>query len=232
MKAMDVMTRQVISVGPETSILEVARLMLQHRISGLPVVDATGNLVGIVTEGDFLRRTEIGTQRRRPRWLEFIVGPGRLAGEYAHTSGRKVDEVMTTEVRTVAEDTPLEEVVHLMERYRIKRLPVLRERNLVGIISRANLLRAVIRLAYEARSASVDDTVIRERLLGELKDAPWAPALTVAVKDGIVHLTGILSDERQRQALRIAAENIPGVKGVKDDLVWLDPSGGLILDGS
>src|SRR6185503_3560893 len=102
MKAMDVMTRQVISVGPETSILEVGRLMLQHSISGLPVVDATGSLVGIVTEGDFLRRTEIGTQHRRPRWLEFIVGPGRLASEYSHTSGRKVDEVMTTEVRTVA----------------------------------------------------------------------------------------------------------------------------------
>ena len=102
----------------------------------------------------------------------------------------------------------------------------------MGIISRANLLRAVIRLAYEARSASVDDAAIRERLLGELKDAPWAPALTVAVKDGIVHLTGILTDERQRQALRIAAENIPGVKGVEDDLVWLDPTSGLILDGS
>src|SRR6476619_640582 len=135
MKASDVMTQQVISVGPETSILEVARLMLQHRISGLPVVDAKGNLVGIVTEGDFLRRTEIGTQRRRPRWLEFIIGPGRLAGEYAHTSGRKVDEVMTTEVRTGVGDNPLKEVVHLKERHRIKRLPVLRERDLVGIIS-------------------------------------------------------------------------------------------------
>jgi CBS-domain-containing membrane protein len=232
MKAMDVMTRQVISVGPETSILEVARLMLQHRISGLPVVDTAGNLVGIVTEGDFLRRTEIGTQRRRPHWLEFILGPGRLASEYAHTSGRKVDEVMTTEVRTVMGDTPLEEVVHLMERHGIKRLPVLCERNLVGIVTRANLFRAVIRLAYEAQPASVDDTVIRERLLGEIKNAAWAPAISVAVKDGIVQLTGLLSDERQRQALRVAAENTPGVKDVKDNLVWIDPTSGLILDGS
>lgn len=232
MKAVDVMTRQVISVKPETSILEVAQLMLQHSISGLPVVDATGSLVGIVTEGDFLRRSEIGTQRRRPRWLEFILGPGRLASEYAHTSGRKVDEVMTTEVRTVTEDTPLEEVVHLMERHRIKRLPVLRERSIVGIITRANLFRAVIRLAYEAQPASADDDAIRKRLISEIRNAAWAPAISVAVKNGIVQLTGVLNDERQRQALRVAAENISGVKGVEDNLVWIDPAGGLILDGS
>ncbi len=139
---------------------------------------------------------------------------------------------MTTEVQTVMEDTPLEEVVHLMERHRIKRLPVLRERDLVGIVTRANLFRAVIRLAYEAQPASVDDTAIRERLLGEIKNAAWAPTISVAVKDGIVQLTGFLSDERQRQALRVAAENTPGVKDVKDNLVWIDPTRSLILDGS
>jgi CBS-domain-containing membrane protein len=232
MKAMDVMTRQVISVGPESSILEVAQLMLQHSISGLPVVDATGRLVGIVTEGDFLRRSEIGTQRRRPRWLEFILGPGRLASEYANTSGRKVNEVMTTDVKTVVEDTPLEEVVHLMERYQVKRLPVLRERDIVGIITRANLFRAVIRLAYEAHPASADDNAIRERLLDEIRNASWAPTISVAVKNGKVQLTGLLSDERQRHALRVAAENIPGVKDVEDNLIWIDPAGSLVLDGS
>ena len=232
MNAADVMTREVRTVEPDASILEAARLMLQHRISGLPVVDAAKKLVGIVTEGDFLRRTETGTQRRRPRWLEFIVGPGKLATEYTHSSGRKVHEVMTAGVHTVSEDTPLEQVVHLMERCRIKRLPVVRGQSLVGIVTRANLLRAVVRLAHEAKPVSINDAEIRGRLVEELKNLPWAPGISVAVKDGVVQLTGVLTDERQRPALRVAAENIPGVKKVVDNLVWIDPQSGLILDGS
>jgi CBS domain-containing protein len=232
MNAADVMTRDVITVGPDSSIMAAARLMLQHRISGLPVVDAGGALVGILTEGDFLRRSETGTQRKRSRWLEFIIGPGKLAAEYAHESGRKVDEVMTDAVHTVAEDTPLDQIVHLMERHRIKRLPVLRGSALVGIVTRANVLRAVVRLAHEAKPASASDTEIRTRLIKELKALPWAPAIGVAVNDGVVRLSGVLTDERQRAALRVAAENIPGVKNVVDDLVWVDPQSGLVLDGS
>lgn len=232
MNAADVMTREVRTVEPDASIFEAARLMLQHRISGLPVVDAAKKLVGIVTEGDFLRRTETGTQRRRPRWLEFIVGPGKLATEYTHSSGRKVHEVMTAGVHTVSEDTPLEQVVHLMERCRIKRLPVVRGQSLVGIVTRANLLRAVVRLAHEAKPVLINDAEIRGRLVEELKNLPWAPGISVAVKDGVVQLTGVLTDERQRPALRVAAENIPGVKKVVDNLVWIDPQSGLILDGS
>lgn len=231
MKAADIMTREVMTVGPNASILEAGRMMLQHRVSGLPVVDAAGNIVGIVTEGDFLRRTETGTERRRPRWLEFIVGPGKLAVEYTHASGRKVHEVMTESVHTISEDTPLEQVVYLMERHRIKRLPVLRGPSLVGIVTRANLLRAVVRLAHEARPVSLDDTEIRTRITEKLKKIPWAPAISVAVKDRVAQLSGVLLDERQRVALRVAAENIPGVKSVVDDLVWIDPQSGLILDG-
>lgn len=230
MNAGDVMTRDVISIGPDASILEAARLMMQHRISGLPVVDSAGNLVGIVTEGDFLRRRETGTQRQRPRWLEFIIGPGRLATEYTHESGRRVEEIMTADVRTVAEDTPLDEIVHLMERHRIKRLPVVQGRKLVGIVTRANVMRAVVRLAHEAEPASASDADIRERLLTELDKLPWAPAIGVAVKDGVVKLSGVLTDEAQRTALRVAAENVPGVKGVRDDLVWIDPYSGIVID--
>jgi len=234
MKASDVMTQHVVSVEPDASILEAARLMLEHRISGLPVVDATGALVGIVTEGDFLRRAEIGTQRRRARWIDFILGPGRLADEYVHTRGRKVEEVMTAEVQTVREDTSLEEVVHLMERRRIKRVPVRRGRSLVGIVTRSNLMRAVARLVYEAQPLAADDSVIRERLIAELAKTSWAPAgaIDIAVKDGVVKLTGILTDERQRQAVRVMAENIPGVKNVVDHLVWVEPETGLVLNGS
>ena len=232
MNAADVMTRQVITVGPDTPLIEAAKLMLKHRIGGLPVVDAGKALVGIVTEGDFLHRAETGTQRRRSRWLEFIIGPGQLATEYTQSSGRKVDEVMTGTVHSVNEGTALEEVVNLMERHRVKRLPVLRGKKLVGIVTRANLVRAVVGLAHEARPASVSDSEIRRRLLDELKKHSWAPAIRVAVKDGVVQLTGVLSDERQRPALRVAAENIPGVKEVVDNLVWVEPQSGLVLEGS
>src|ERR1700741_3061443 len=137
MQVKDIMTRNVISVGPDESIMKAARLMLQNRISGLPVIDRDGELMGIVTEGDFLRRGELGTQRRRPKWLEFIIGPGRLAEEYVHASGRKVDEIMTTDPVTVTEDDTLEDVVELMERRHVKRLPVTRGGRVIGIISRS-----------------------------------------------------------------------------------------------
>src|SRR5262249_217068 len=162
-----------------------ARLMLKHKISGLPVVDAAGNLVGILTESDFLRRRETGTQHRRARWLEFVMGPGRLAAEYTHESGRKVREVMPATIYPPTEKTPLEQTVHLMERRRIKRLPVMREKNLVGIITRANIMRAVTRLAHEAHPDSASDAEIRRNLTDELSKMPWVPAPTIAVRDGI-----------------------------------------------
>jgi CBS domain-containing protein len=232
MKASDVMTREVVSVEPDSSILHAVRLMLQKRISGLPVIDGAGNLVGIVTEGDFLRRTETGTQRRRPRWIEFLIGPGKLADEYVHTSGRKVQEVMTPNVHTVSEDIPLEEVAHLMERHRIKRLPVMRGKTVVGIITRANLMRALVNVSHEVKPLSAGDTAIRERLLSELNKQPWAPVamIDVFVRDGVVTLSGAVTDERERRALRVAAENIPGVKKVVDQLVWVEPVSGMVVE--
>jgi CBS domain-containing protein len=227
-----VMTRDVLSIRPEATILEAARLMLQNRISGLPVINAYGELVGILTEGDFLRRSETGTQRKRPRWLEFLIGPGRLADEYVHTTARKVEEVMTERVYTVEEDAPLEKIVHVMERHRVKRLPVIKNGKMVGIVTRANLMRALAMLALEARPASASDTAIRERLMADLEKEPWAPLATidVAVTNGVVKLTGALTDERERQALRVAAENIPGVKNVEDHLIWVEPTSGTIIE--
>ncbi len=149
MKAKDVMTRKVISVAPDASILEALRLMLQNKISGLPVVARGRQLVGIVTEGDFLRRAETGTERKRPHWLEFIISPGRLAHDYVHSHGRRVEEVMTFGVETVSEEAELDDIVRLMEKHRIKRIPVMRGDDLVGIISRANLLHALASVARE-----------------------------------------------------------------------------------
>jgi len=184
MKARDVMTWGIISVEPDASVERAALLMLQNEISGLPVVDPKGNLVGIVTEGDFLRRGEIGTQRRRPRWLEFVIGPGRLATEYVRTSGRKVSEIMTPNPHTLTPDTPLEEIVSVMERHRIKRLPVLEDGKAVGIVSRANLMHPLAGLAREAKKPTESDGVIRDRILAELRKELWASRINVLVRDG------------------------------------------------
>jgi CBS domain-containing protein len=232
MKAKDVMTRDLISVTSDATVLQAARLMLQHHISGLPVVDASGKLVGILSEGDFLRRRETATQRRRSRWLEFLMGPGKIASEYTHSHGSKVAEVMTSEVRTVGEDTDLEQIVELMEKHRIKRVPVMRAGKLAGIVTRSNLMHAMVSMGRNAPPTAQTDDTIREQLLAELKKQEWAPiAMTnVVVRDGIVELWGAIIDERQRAALRVAAENIPGVKAVKDHLVWIEPTSGMILE--
>ena len=232
MKAADVMTREILSVAPDASVLEAVRLMLQHKISGLPVIDAAGRLQGILTEGDFLRRVETGTERKRSRFVEFLLGPGRLAEEYTHASGRRVSEVMTPDVQTVTEDAPLEQVVHLMERHRVKRIPVVRGDKVVGIVTRKNLMRALVSFTLSAQPVAAGDAQIRERLLAELRKHAWAPVglIDIAVKDGVVKLSGALTDEREREAIRIAAENIPGVKKVEDHLIWIEPNTGVIVE--
>ncbi len=232
MKVSDVMTPNVVSVPPDASVVMAARLMLQKQISGVPVINDVGNLVGIVTEGDFLRRVETGTARRRPRWIEFFMGPGRLADEYVRLSGGKVSDVMTHEVQTVPPDAPLEQVVRLMERYNIKRVPVVDNGKVVGIVTRANLLHAVAGFAHEIAPLSAGDAAIRDQLLAALKDQPWAPvtAIHVNVRNGVVQLSGVITDERQRQALRVAAENIPGVKEVEDNVVWVEPVSGMFVE--
>ena len=231
MKAGDVMTRHIVSVNPESSISEAAQLMILNRISGLPVLDERGKLVGIVTEGDLLRRVETGTERRRPRWLEFLVGPGRLATEYVHTHGRRIQEVMTSSPETIVEETPLDEVVLLMERKRIKRLPVVRGDEVVGIVSRANLVQVLASLVRQTGDIDPGDANIRERVLAEIDKQPWSRGnvINVIVRDGIVELWGTILDERPRQAIRVAAENVLGVKEVKDHLVWIEPMSGMTL---
>jgi CBS domain-containing protein len=232
MQARDVMTRGVISIDPNATVLQAARIMLQHHISGLPVVDAKGQLVGVLSEGDFLRRQETRTERRRSRWLEFLMGPGRIAADYCHSHGSKVAEVMTTKVQSVSEDTALEDIVRLMEKHRIKRLPVLRGDELVGIVTRSNLMHAMVSLAQAAPPLAKDDTAIRERLLAIMQQERWAPvAMTnVVVRNGVVELWGVIIDDRQREALKVAAENIPGVKAVEDHLTLIEPMSGMALE--
>jgi len=225
------MTRRVISVGRDASVFEAARLMLQHRISGLPVVDPAGILVGMITEGDFLRRAEAGTERHRPRWLEVFLGPGRAAVEYTHSHGRKVYEVMSDQPYSVSEDTPLEKIVDLMESHKIKRVPVTRDGRLIGIVSRANLMRAMLPIVRSALPPAQSDLDIRKRIVAEMDKQQWAPValVDVTVKLGIVDLWGTILDEREREALKVLAQNVPGVKEVRDHMVWVEPTSGFTI---
>jgi CBS domain-containing protein len=231
MRAHQIMTRSVVTVAPETTILEAANLMLRHHVSGLPVLDAAGKLVGIVSEGDFIRRSEIGTQRKRGRWLRFILGAGGAAADFVREHGRIVSEVMTREPVTVTEETALEEIVTAMETNGVKRLPVMRGNTLVGIVSRANLLQAVAGLAREIPDPTADDDHIRRRIIDTLEKADWCPfGLNAVVHDGIVHLSGVITEERSRQAAIVGAENVAGVKKVHDHLCWVEPMSGMYLE--
>jgi CBS domain-containing protein len=235
MKAADVMTREAMSVTPQTTILEAAQLMLQHRISGLPVTDGKGKVVGVVTEGDLLRRAETGTERHRSSWLMFLVGPGRLAGDYAAAHARKVGEVMTSDVAFVAPSDDLAVVVNLMEKRRVKRIPVVEKGKLAGIVSRADLVKALVcsltREALGRAHESVADETIRDRIVAIIDKEPWGPrfSIDVVVKAGIVDLHGTITDERERTALIVAAEGVAGVKTVNDRLVWVEPTSGLVV---
>ena len=231
MKASDVMTGNVLTVGRETSVAQAIRMMLDNHVSGLPVL-GDGKVVGILTEGDLLRRSETGTERHRPRWLEILMGPGRMAGEYVRTHGRKVEAIMTTDLVSVVGDTPLDEVVGLMERRRIKRVPVIEGDALVGIVSRLDLVRALLRTIEAQHSEDRADDDIREQILAELANAAWVPrdGLSISVKDGVVDLNGVILEEKEREALRVVAENVPGVKAVEDHLVWIEPVSGTVID--
>ncbi|MCR6734117.1 MAG: CBS domain-containing protein [Afipia sp.] len=228
MRAHQIMTRKVITVGTETSILEAANLMLRHHISGLPVAGEAGKLIGIISEGDFIRRREIGTQRKRGRWLGMLLGPGGSASDFVHEQGRKVGEIMTQDLHTATEDMPLEDVVELMERRNVKRLPVMRGDALVGIVTRSDLLRAIASLARDVPDPTADDDHIRERVIRTLEAKEWRPLhLGVTVRDGIVHLNGFIMDERFRKAAIVATENVSGVRLVHDHLYLFDAASGL-----
>jgi CBS domain-containing protein len=231
MRAHQIMTRSVVAVSPETTIVDAANLMLQRHISGLPVVDTGGKLVGIVSEGDFIRRSEIGTGRKRGRWLRFILGPGTSASDFVQEHGRRVSDVMTKSPLTITEDTSLAEIVEVMEKNNVKRLPVVRGDKVVGIVSRANLLQAVASLAREVPDPTADDDHIRTRIIDALEKNDWCPfGLNVVVREGIVHLSGVITEEHARQAAIVAAETIEGVKKVHDHLCWVDTVSGMYLD--
>jgi CBS domain-containing protein len=226
MRAKDVMTPSVVTVDPNTSVQGLATLLSERGISGAPVVDSSGRMIGIVSEGDLLHRAELGTERRdeRPRswWLEHYASG--LARDYVKSHGRTVMDIMTRDVVTVTEETNLAEVATLLETNRIKRVPVMRDDGIVGIVSRANLVRALgATMGNPSPDASDDDHQIRTRLLAELGQQEWAAkiwAQDIIVNSGVVHLWFASGEpEERRQAVRVAAENIPSVRGVEEHIV-------------
>ena len=222
MKVADVMTRRVAFVAPDTSIRDALMLMLKNKFSGLPVIETGGRLVGIVTEGDFLRRGETGTEKTSSPWYDAFFGTNESAGAYIRAHGLKVRDVMTREPVTVTEDTPLREAVDLMERRRIKRLPVLRGAKVVGIVSRADLLRALANLLRTAPRQSKSDEAIRTRILTELEKQTWSAGtvVEVLVRKGIVDVWGTVDEARQRDAIKVLVESTPGVRRVEDHMSW------------
>ncbi len=234
MEACQVMTSPTITISPGASVRQAITTLLDHRVSGLPVVDETGRLAGIVSEGDLLRRAEIGTEKHRPKWLEFLLGPGRSASDYVHSHSRRVADVMTSDPVFVDARAPLETVVALMEKHGIKRVPVLRDGMVMGIVTRADLLRAFVAATEETPPGPRSDADLKEAILGAIAAEKWAPqgSIHVAVREGHVTLAGTILDDRERDAIRVCAENSPGVRAVTDELVWVDPSSGTFLSPS
>ena len=226
MQARDIMTTPVVAITASASVAEAADLMLTRNIRCLPVVGDDGSLAGIISEGDFLRRGELGTRRARPRWLEFLVGPGKLADEYVRSSGRRVAEVMTASVVSAAPGASLAEVVELMATHDIKNVPIVDADKIVGIVSRSDLMRILLRTLPKSGSATVDDEIIRRNILAELRGQSWSVGgdlIGITVDKGDVELSGAIFDERQRKAAVVAAENVAGVKKVTDKLFCAGP---------
>jgi CBS domain-containing protein len=221
MKAADVMVSNVITVGPDAQLQDVAQTLLANRISAMPVVAADGKLVGIISEGDLMRRVESGTERRRSWWLEMLTGREALAVEYVKEHSRKVSDVMTREVITVKPETPLGDIATLLERNGIKRVPVVQNGKVVGIVSRANLLQALASFRAPIEAGAPDDAAIRESVMARINNEPWSrPTLiNVIVQDGSVELWGIVETQVEKKAVRVAAEVTPGVRAVNDNLI-------------
>jgi CBS domain-containing protein len=225
-----IMSSPAVTVHPSTPIAKAAQLMLERHVSGLPVVDADDRLVGIVSEGDFLRRAELGTERQRSKWLEFFVSPGKAADEYVRAHGRLVSEVMTSQVATISPYTPISAAVEMMEKENVKRLPVVFRDKLVGVVTRSDLLRALLQ-ALPGDEAAGQDEQIETAILKELEKQSWSRngSIRVGVANGVATLSGTIFDDRERLAAKVAAENAPGVKAVVDDLTWIDPNLGVVI---
>lgn len=211
MRADEIMSVNVVTVSPDTHVREVARKLIERNVSAVPVVDADGRLLGIISEGDLMRRRESGTERHPSWWLRLLQNPGDVAAEYVKTHGTHARDVMTRNVVTVSENTPAAEIAELLEKHRIKRVPVVRDGKVIGIVSRANLLQGLIAQKPPARESG---TGLRTAVLKEIRETGVHSMIDVVVSDGVVHLWGVVETEGAKKALEVAAEGVDGVTSV------------------
>jgi CBS domain-containing protein len=221
MQARDIMTRTVHTATSETTVHDIARLMVEKQISAVPIVDAAGALLGIVSDGDLLHRYETGTERRHSRWLDFFADPAAKAREFQKSHGLRAGDVMTREVVSVTPDTDAAEIADLFEKRRIKRVPVVEDQRLVGIIGPRDLIGALARSGRMPQPGRISDSEIQATLSREVSANPWidAVAVNITVDHGIVELSGFIVDQARRDALRVLVENVAGIGSVKDNLV-------------
>ncbi|APO78779.1 CBS/BON domain-containing protein (plasmid) [Rhizobium etli 8C-3] len=231
MRVSTIMTSAVITIQSTATVAEAANLMLANRISGLPIVEPQGMLVGLISESDLLRRSELDTERQRSWWLSLLASPGKVAEEYVRAHGRKVKEVMSAPVMTVSPYATLGEAADLMERSKVKRLPVVTNGRLVGIVTRSDFLKPLVREPPVEAGQPLSDAAIAAAIAEELAAQSWSKngLIRANVKNGVVTLSGSVLDERERGAAIVAAENVLGVKMVRDQLAWIDPSFGIVV---
>jgi CBS domain-containing protein len=220
MKAMDVMVRDVVTVKPDDSVAEAIKLLAEHDVSALPVVD-DGQVVGMISEADLMRRPEIGTEKHRPWWIEAITPAATLAEDFAKAHGQRVGEIMSNHVISASEDTPLGDIATLLERHRIKRIPILRDGKLVGVVSQSNLIQALASSQAQIPAGAETDRDIRVQVLSRLAEQDWTDfgSRNVIVTDGVVHLWGLVGSEEERKAPTALAEDVPGVVRVSDEMI-------------
>ena len=201
-------------------------------MSALVVVDGDGAPVGVLSEGDLLRRAELGTAKHRPGWLEFLVGGGRCADDYRLSHGRRVGEIMTHGALTIREDASVAAAADSMLTHKIKRLVVVRGGKAVGVVSRSDVLKALM-ATLPRQDEACSDAEISAKIAAEFDREAWTPrgSVHIRVSNGEVALEGAIADERLRGALRVLAENVPGVKAVHDRLAWVEPNSGYLVPG-
>jgi len=220
MLARQAMTPSPIAVPATFTVEDCARILLEKRISAVPVVDAEHRVIGIVSEGDLIRRRETGTERHYSWWLELVSDPQSMARDFVKSSGHKVSDVMTRQVVSVTEDTPLAAIAAILEKRHIKRVPVVRDGKLVGIVSRADLVRALLASRPSPQTGAASDADIRDHFLARLGKEPWGPRsfVNLIVKEGEVELWGFAGSPDEARAIGLLAEEVPGVRAVVNNV--------------
>jgi CBS domain-containing protein len=221
MNARDVMVSDVVTVGPDDPVSKAVQLLVDHDISALPVVDANQRVIGILSESDLLHREKIGTEKHRAWWLEAVTPPSVLALDYAKSHGRRVAELMSENIISANEDTPISEIATLLEKHRIKRVPILKDGRLIGIVSRSNLVQALASVYPRPEQDHLTDRGIRSAILARLAEQSWTDfgERNVVVSDGVVHLWGLVGSPEEHKALLALAESVKGVVEVSDEMI-------------